>query len=59
MAGAMTASESSWTAPFTGLSPRQFGRLVTILRRGGADAVCEGRPWGLPLEDRALLVAVY
>ncbi|RZU36438.1 DDE superfamily endonuclease [Streptomyces sp. BK022] len=57
MAGAITASEPSWTAPFSGLSPRQFGKLVTVLRRQGADAVRKGRPWSLPLEDRALLVA--
>ncbi|MFE0733106.1 transposase [Streptomyces antibioticus] len=59
MAGVITASEPSWIAPFTGLSPRQFGRLMTVLRREGADAVRKGRPWGLPLEDRALLVAAY
>ncbi|MFC4518325.1 IS5/IS1182 family transposase, partial [Streptomyces ehimensis] len=26
MAGVITASEPSWIAPFTGLSPRCFGR---------------------------------
>ncbi|MEU0443182.1 IS5/IS1182 family transposase, partial [Streptomyces sp. NPDC006186] len=26
MSGVITASEPSWTAPFTGLSPRQFGK---------------------------------
>jgi hypothetical protein len=57
--GVITASEPSWIAPFTGLSPRAFGKLVTVLRREGADAVRKGRPWGLPLEDRALLVAAY
>ncbi|WP_406212087.1 transposase [Streptomyces canus] len=59
MPGVITVSESSWIAPFTGLSPRQFGKLVTLPRREGADAVCKGRPWGLPLEDRALLAAAY
>ncbi|WP_326607294.1 transposase [Streptomyces sp. NBC_01799] len=59
MAGVIAAAERSWIAPFTGLNPRQFGKLVTVLRRGGADAVCKGRPWGLPLEDRTLLVAAY
>jgi hypothetical protein len=59
MAGVITASESSWIAPFSGLSPRTFGKLVTVLRRQGADAIRKGRPWGLPLEDRALLVAAY
>jgi hypothetical protein len=59
MAGVITASESSWIAPFSGLSPRTFEKLVTVLRRQGADAVRKGRPWSLPLEDRALLVAAY
>jgi hypothetical protein len=55
----ITASEPSWIVPFTGLSPRLFGKLVTVLRREGADTVRRGRPWSLPLEDRALLVAAY
>ncbi|MEW2574427.1 transposase [Streptomyces sp. NPDC047070] len=59
MAGVITASEPSWIAPFTGLSPRAFGKLVTVLRRGGADAVRGGRPWSLRLEDRVLLVTAY
>ncbi|WP_327231313.1 transposase [Streptomyces murinus] len=59
MSGVITASEPSWIASFTGLSSRQFGRLVTALRREGADPVRKGRPWGLPLEDRVLLVAAY
>lgn len=57
MSGVITASEPSWIAPFTGLSPRQFGKLITALRREGADPVRKGRPWSLPLEDRVLLVA--
>ncbi|MEU8682120.1 transposase [Streptomyces sp. NPDC048611] len=59
MAGVITASEPSWISPFTGLSPRCFAKLVNALRREGADAVRKGRPWRLPLEDRALLVAAY
>lgn len=59
MAAVTTASVPSWTAPFTGLSPRLFGKLVTVLRREGADAVHKGRPCGLPFEDRALPVAAY
>jgi hypothetical protein len=55
----ITASQPSWIAPFTGLSPRQFGKLITALRREGADPVRRGRPWSLPLEDRVLLVAAY
>lgn len=52
-------SEPSWIAPFSGLSPGQFGKLITALRREGADPVRKGRPWSLPLEDRFLLVAAY
>ncbi|WP_406222974.1 transposase [Streptomyces decoyicus] len=59
MAGVITASEPSWIAPFAGLSPRQFVKLISALRREGADPVRKGRPWSLPLEDRVLLVAAY
>ncbi|MEU2946577.1 transposase [Nocardiopsis alba] len=59
MAGVSTASEPSWIVPFTGLSPRSFGKPPTVLRRQGADEVRKGRPWSLPLEDWALLVAAY
>jgi hypothetical protein len=41
------------------LSPRQFSKLITALRREGADPVRKGRQWSLPLEDRVLLVAAY
>lgn len=57
--GVITASESSWIAPFSGLSPRCFGKLVTAIRRESAADGRRGRPWGLPLEDRILLVAAY
>ncbi|MFF7477083.1 transposase [Streptomyces sp. NPDC008092] len=59
MTGVITAAQPSWIGPFTGLSPRCFGKLVTALRREGADTVRRGRPWGLALEDRVLLVAAY
>jgi hypothetical protein len=59
VAGVITASDPSWIAPFTGLSPRSFGRLVTSLRREGLDTQGRGRPWSLSLEDRVLLVAAY
>jgi len=36
-----------------------FGKLVTALRREGADPVRKGRPWSLPLQDRLLLVTAY
>lgn len=55
----ITASEPSWIAPFTGVDPRQFNRVVRALRREGADLARQGRPWGIPLEDRVLLVAAY
>lgn len=42
VSGVITASEPSWIAPFTGLSPRLFGKLVTVLRHEGADAVRKG-----------------
>nr|WP_206345657.1 transposase family protein [Streptomyces thermoviolaceus] len=41
------------------MSPRQSGKLITALRREGADPVRKGRPWSLPVEDRVLLVAAY
>jgi hypothetical protein len=53
----ITASEPPWIAPFTGLSPRQFGKPITALRREGADPVRKGRPWSLPLEGRVLVAA--
>ncbi|QCD60338.1 transposase [Streptomyces hawaiiensis] len=59
MVAVIRVSEPSWIASFAGLSPRQFGKLVTALRREGADPVRRGRPWSLPLEDRVLLDAVY
>ena len=59
VAGVITASAPSWTAPFTGLSPRAFGKLITALRREGVDAVRRGRPWSLPLEGRVLPVTAY
>ena len=55
----ITASQPTWLAPFTGLSPRCFGALVTQLRHEGADSVRRGRPWSLTLEDRMLLVTAY
>ncbi|MFJ8098453.1 helix-turn-helix domain-containing protein, partial [Streptomyces griseofuscus] len=59
MAGVITASEPSWIAPFSGLNPRVFHKLITALRREGADPIRKGRPWSLPLENRVLLVTTY
>lgn len=38
VAGVITASEPCWTGPFAGISPTLFRKLVTVLRRKGADA---------------------
>jgi len=46
-----------WLPVFTGLSVRQFGKLVGIVRRRGGEQA--GRRWRLALADRVLLVAVY
>ncbi|MFI5828487.1 transposase [Streptomyces sp. NPDC051578] len=59
VAGVITASEPSWIAPFAGLSPRAFCKLMRQLRREGTDAPGRGRPWKLSLEGRVLLVAAY
>lgn len=59
MAVVITASDPSWIAPFTGLSPRSFGALVRVLRREEEGGSRPGRPWSLPLEDRVLLVVAY
>lgn len=55
----ITVSEPSWTAPFTGLSPRSFSTLVTHLRREGADTPARGRLWKVLLEDQVLPAAAY
>ncbi|WP_369262153.1 transposase [Streptomyces sp. R35] len=55
----ITAAEPSWIGPFSGLSPRSFTKLVNALRREGVDDARTGRPWGLPLADRVLLLAAY
>ncbi|MET9832830.1 transposase [Streptomyces sp. NPDC006385] len=59
MTGVITASEPHWIGPFTGLGPQQFGTLLAALRKEDAAPVRKGRPWGLPLEDRVLLVIAY
>jgi Helix-turn-helix of DDE superfamily endonuclease len=44
---------------FSGLSARQFAKLVRQLRREGAEPPLKGRPWKLAFEGRVLLVAAY
>jgi hypothetical protein len=58
-AAVVTASQPSWIEPFSGLKPHLFARLVRQLEREGASAPRRGRPWGLPLADRVLLVTAY
>lgn len=59
MSSVITASQTSWIAPFNGLSPRRFSTLVAALRREGTAEARRGRPWSLSLEDRVLLVTAY
>jgi hypothetical protein len=44
---------------FSGLSARQFAKLIRQLRAEGADPALKGRPWKLGFQDRVLLVAAY
>ncbi len=58
----ITAASEEWIAPFTGLTPRQFRRLVQMAAARGGERILDGRPgrpWGLPLTDRVLGVVVY
>jgi hypothetical protein len=58
----ITASQPEWIAPFTGLQPGQFRKLVRLVSKRGGDEIADGRPgrqWALPLADRVLLVATY
>jgi hypothetical protein len=55
----ISVEQQEWVPVFTGLSVRQFGKLVGIVRRRGGEQTGAGRRWGLPLADRVLLVAVY
>lgn len=56
--GGMLRAEPVWIELFTGLSERQFRRLVKAVRERGGDHPVLGRPWALTLEERVLLVAV-
>jgi hypothetical protein len=44
---------------FSELRPATFARLISQLRREGADRPLRGRPWGLCFQDRVLVVATY
>ncbi|MGW3076354.1 helix-turn-helix domain-containing protein [Kitasatospora sp. NPDC001132] len=41
------------------MGPREFKKLIAMLRREGAGMARPGRAWSLPLENRVLLVAAY
>lgn len=55
----ISADRGGWVPVFTGLSVRQFRKLVRIVARHGGEQTGTGRRWGLPLADRVLLIAVY
>ncbi len=55
----ISVDRPEWVPVFTGLSVRQFGKLVGIVRGRGGEQTGTGRRWGLTLADRVLLVAVY
>ncbi|MFD9712193.1 hypothetical protein ACFWBR_29735 [Streptomyces sp. NPDC060006] len=48
MTAVITASVPSWIGPFTGLSPRCFGKLVTAVRRETAAEPQRGRALRAP-----------
>ncbi|BCJ30117.1 transposase [Actinocatenispora sera] len=53
------SDQPQWIPVFTGLSARQFGKLVAIVAGRGGQQTGAGRRWGLSLADRVLLVATY
>lgn len=55
----VSANKPEWVPVFTGLSTRQFSKLVRIVTARGGEQTGTGRRWSLPLADRVLLVAVY
>jgi hypothetical protein len=55
----ISADRPEWVPVFSGLSVRQFRKLVRIVAGRGGEQTGTGRRWGLSLDDRVLLVAVY
>lgn len=53
------ADDRVWVPTFTGLSVRQFRKLVRVVAARGGEQTGTGRRWGLTLADRVLLIAVY
>jgi hypothetical protein len=56
--GGVLRAERVWVETFTGLRMDQFGRLLRAVRDRGGNGTLRGRPWGLPLAERVLVVAV-
>jgi Helix-turn-helix of DDE superfamily endonuclease len=55
----ISAERPDWVPMFTGLTVRQFGKLVRIVAARGGEQTGTGRRWGLSLTDRVLLVVAY
>jgi hypothetical protein len=55
----ISRQQPEWVAVFTGLTVRQFDKLVGVVASRGGEQTGTGRRWGLSLADRVLLVAVY
>ena len=54
----ISRQQPEWVPVFTGLTVRQFDKLVGVVAAGGGQQTGTGRRWGLSLADRVLLVAV-
>lgn len=59
MTNVLCANDCVWVEAFSGLSMRQFRKLVALVRRRGGDHGVLGRPWIHGLSDRVLMVATY
>jgi len=59
MMGVISAADETMIELFSGMSTRQFAKLICQLRAEGAKPPLKGRPWKLGFEDRVLLVAAY
>jgi Helix-turn-helix of DDE superfamily endonuclease/Transposase DDE domain len=55
----ISVDQEVWVPVFAGLSVRRFRKLAAIVRRRGAEQTGVGRRWGLSLDNRVLLIAVY
>lgn len=55
----ISADRLEWVPVFSGLSMRQFSKLVNVVASRGGEQTGTGRRWSLTLADRVLLAAVY